>query len=260
MKPNPYLRTFAVGAIWYGAIAIKGVYESGSWTTYPPGKLAILVVGWIVTALLLGVIATKFEKLRSWWNVSFGTVLGSFAMLGLMLLMAVNIPSHSNAPNVPKFKTTDEMMQFLASQAVQMADQNNGVKLDYSPDSIKDVEKVLGSIHDEYQRTNTTEGMRGLAMAYGAYIGEVIRRSEPGAKWERSDAVGGEDSYPLIWRGGSSYVVAWCYRRIANGDEDNVWFKYISIRDHDWSGATVQHLASTNGASSFHSSSNPPIH
>lgn len=258
MKSSPYLRTFAVGAIWYAAIAIKGVYESGSWTTYPPGKLAILVVAWIVTALLLGVVATKFEKFRSWWDIGFGTVVGSIAVLGLMLLMAENTPPPG--PKVPHFKNTDEMMQYLASQAVQMADENNGVKLDYSPDSIKDVEKVLGSIHDEYQRTNTTEGMRGLAMAYGAYIGEVIRRSEPGAKWEQSDSVGGDNSYPLTWRGGSSYVVAWCYKRIANGDEDNVWFKYISIRDHDWSGATVQHLASTNGAPAFHSSTNPPIH
>ena len=129
------------------------------------------------------------------------------------------------------FKSTLEQMEYLAAEAVTMADQNFSVKLDYSPDSIKQVENVLGQLHDEYVRTKPTEGVNGLAMAYGAYIGEVIRRSESDVRWERSDAVGGENSYPLIWHGGSSYVCAWCYRRITNGDEDNVWLKYVAIKE-----------------------------
>jgi hypothetical protein len=129
------------------------------------------------------------------------------------------------------FKSTQEQMEYLATEAVKMADKNFSVKLDYSPNSIKQVEKVLGQLHDEYVRTKPTEGVNGLAMAYGAYIGEVIRRNEPDVRWERSDGVGGENSYPLIWQGGSSYVCAWCYRRITNGEEDNVWFKYTAIKE-----------------------------
>lgn len=130
-----------------------------------------------------------------------------------------------------KFNSTQEQMEYLAGEAVKMADQNFGVKLDYRPDSIQQVEKVLGQLHDEYVRTKSTEGIRGLAMAYGAYIGEVIRRNESDVRWERSDSFGGENSYPLIWHGGSSYVCAWCFRRITNGDEDNVWLKYVAIRE-----------------------------
>jgi hypothetical protein len=155
-----------------------------------------------------------------------------------------------------EFKSTQAQMEYLASEAVKMADQNFGVKLDYSPDSVKQVEKVLGQLHDEYIRTKPTGGVRGLAMAYGAYIGEVIRRNETDVRWERSDAVGGENSYPLIWRGGSSYVCAWCFRRITNGDEDNVWFKYVAIKERTLKHAGGDQGGATNGNQGIHSDTN----
>jgi len=133
-----------------------------------------------------------------------------------------------------EFKSTDEMMQYLAAQAVEMADKNFGIKLDYTPGSIERVEGILGKLHEEYVTTKPSDGLQGLSMAYGAYIGEAMRRSEPGAKWERDDPVEGKKSYPLIWRGGASYVCAWCYRRIMNGDEDNVWFKYQAVKNESW--------------------------
>jgi|SRR5580693_5340792 hypothetical protein len=74
---------------------------------------------------------------------------------------------------------------------------------------------------------------KGLGSAYGAYIGEVIRRSEPGAKWEPDDSVGGEKSYPIIGGPGHghSYPMARCYHRIVNGPEDNVWVKFRVLKD-----------------------------
>jgi len=67
-------------------------------------------------------------------------------------------------------------------------------------------------------------------MAFGAYIGEVIKRGESGATWGRDDPVGGARSYPLHCHAGTLYVCAWCYRRITNGEEDNVWDKYRVVR------------------------------
>jgi hypothetical protein len=92
------------------------------------------------------------------------------------------------------------------------------------------VEQILGELHDKYVRDHSSISADGLGSAYGAYIGEVVRRSEPGAKWERDDPVGGEKSYPIIWGGGHSYPMAWCYRRIVNGPEDNVWVKYRVLK------------------------------
>ncbi|MGC0772636.1 MAG: hypothetical protein WB543_06840 [Candidatus Acidiferrum sp.] len=129
------------------------------------------------------------------------------------------------------FRSTAEFVQCLAGEAINDARQHNHMQLDYSIESIQSVEKVLGGLHDQYSKNSSSMSVDDLASAYGAYIGEVIRRSEPGAKWERDDPVGGEKSYPIIWGGGHSYPMAWCYRRIVNGPEDNVWVKYQVLKD-----------------------------
>jgi hypothetical protein len=113
---------------------------------------------------------------------------------------------------------------------VKDAQDNSHVNLDYTPDSIQKVEQILAALHDKYVKDHSSISPNGLGSAYGAYIGEVIRRSEPGAKWERDDPVGGEKSYPIIWGGGHSYPMAWCYHRIVNGPEDNVWVKYRVLK------------------------------
>jgi integrase len=48
---------------------------------------------------------------------------------------------------------------------------------------------------------------------------------------KRDDPVGGEKSYPIVWGGGHSYPMAWCYHRIVNGPEDNVWIKYRVLKE-----------------------------
>jgi len=148
-----------------------------------------------------------------------------FVGAGIFLLV------YKRRPVQRQFKSTDEFVQWLANEAVKDARQQNRVDLDYSVASIEAVEKILSSLHDQYVKNPTSIAVNGLSSAYGAYVGEVIRRTEPGAKWERDDAVGGEKSYPIIWGGGSSYPMAWCYRRIANGPEDNVWTKYRVLKD-----------------------------
>ncbi len=129
------------------------------------------------------------------------------------------------------FKSTDEFIQWLASEGVADAERENHVHLDYSVESIKSVEKILGQLHEQYAKNPSSISVKGLGSAYGAYVGEAIRRSEPGARWERDDPVGGEKSYPLIWGAGHSYPLAWCQKRITNGDEDNVWVKYYVLKE-----------------------------
>lgn len=130
-----------------------------------------------------------------------------------------------------KFNSTQEYIEWIANEAVKDAKEHNGQQLDYSVTSIQTVEKILGSMHDEYLKNPSSLSVPALANMYGAYIGEVIRKSEPGARWERDHPVGGEKSYPIIWRGGSSFPMAWCYRRIIDGEEDNVWVKYKVLKD-----------------------------
>ena len=70
---SPYLRTFASGlsgsprsrSRWCPAIRAIGPLTR-------QGTSVVLVVAWVVTALLLGVVATRWERLRSWWIIGIG--------------------------------------------------------------------------------------------------------------------------------------------------------------------------------------------
>lgn len=163
-------------------------------------------------------------------------LLGVLAVIIVAVIAgAAFLNTKKKSPQQAEFKSTQEMMTFLAAEAVKDAEKENQIKLDYSPQSIEKVEAVLSKIHEQYTRDKSSIAINGLAMAYGAYIGEVIRKSEPGAKWERDHPVGGEKSYPLHWiaggKAGESFPCGWCFKRITNGPEDNVWHKYQMIKE-----------------------------
>jgi hypothetical protein len=122
-----------------------------------------------------------------------------------------------------------QLLEFLPKEAVSIAKEHHGVTLDYSPASVEQVEAILGKLHDEYKRRGTTEGQRGLALAFGVYIGEVIRKQTGEGFWKQDHPVAGEGSMPLHWKGHDSFPVAWCLKRLANGEADNVWHKYQMI-------------------------------
>jgi hypothetical protein len=147
------------------------------------------------------------------------------AMVILLLGVIFFLTAHKKKHIELKFGSAQEYIQWAANEAVKDARLQNGAQLDYSVSSIQTVEKLLGGVHDQYVKDPSSVSVPGMANMYGAYVGEVIRRSEPGARWERDDAVGGEKSYPIIWGGGNSYPIGCCYKRIVNGEEDNVWVK-----------------------------------
>jgi hypothetical protein len=151
-------------------------------------------------------------------------------VVAIVLLMAF-LKARQRRPAEREFKSTDEFVQWLASEAVNDAAQNNHINLDYTPASIKDAEKILGKLHDAYVQRPSSVSVKGLAAAYGAYIGEVIRRTEPNVRWERDDPVFGEKVYPLHWDKGTVYPMGWCQKRIVDGDGDNVWIKYTILKE-----------------------------
>ncbi|HJZ66124.1 MAG TPA: hypothetical protein VKD70_17485 [Candidatus Acidoferrum sp.] len=70
--------------------------------------------------------------------------------LGVLILVAViagvalfRARTHSN----PAFESTEQLVEWLAAEAVKDASQNNHVNLDYSFESIKRVDKILGQLH-----------------------------------------------------------------------------------------------------------------
>ncbi len=145
----------------------------------------------------------------------------------IVLVSVVCVFLYLRTRSKPKeLKTTDELVQWLAEEAVRDAASGNHITLDYSPESIKSVDQILEKLHEQYVTAPSTIAVRGLAASYGAYIGEVIRRSEPNVHWERDDPQFGEKIYPLIWNTANVYPMAWCQKQIENGEDDRVWMKY----------------------------------
>lgn len=108
-----------------------------------------------------------------------------------------------------------------------LRDVASAITLDYSPASAAQVEEILGKLHADYQKHKTTQGhQRGLALAFGVYLGEVILKQAGNGHWERDHPAMGEGAMALHWNGVTSFPVAWCLKRLATGDEDNVWHKY----------------------------------
>jgi len=157
-------------------------------------------------------------------------LLVAVVVLGLIALV-LHLAKRRRSPQETDFKTTAELMMHLAAEAVADAAKKNDISLDYTIESIERVEIVLSKLHDQYITANASLSVDGLAMAYGAYIGEVIRRTELGSTWERDHSVAGERSYPIHWGGGESFPCAWCFKRITNGPEDNVWHKYLVLKN-----------------------------
>lgn len=127
-----------------------------------------------------------------------------------------------------QFKDTDKLMLSMCGYALDVA-KEFGIELDYSDASIKKVEKILGILHREYKETRDESGLRGLALFFAAYIGEVIKKKGLGGKWKRNHPEVGRESFPFFWRDGVLFLYGWCLKRIIDGPQDNVWIKYQSL-------------------------------
>jgi hypothetical protein len=141
----------------------------------------------------------------------------------------------------------NQFMPDIAAHAVQVA-QEQGKTLDYSPKSVKIVESILGELHEAHVKGSLSDDqVKVMALRYGAYIGEVLRRTY-GGTWATDHSVAGPRSYPIRWKKHESFPVGWCGKRILNGDEDNVWFKFqVFTSDRYQSLATSEPVDPKNG-------------
>jgi hypothetical protein len=122
----------------------------------------------------------------------------------------------------------EAMMQEGVAQTLELAEEN-GVTLDFSDSSVEEVEKLLGECHEEYKKAESEDGFFGLAMMFAAYLGEVIKRKGSGGHWARNHPDMGEDSFPFYWGDQTLFLISWCAKRIFDGDEDDVAFKYKAL-------------------------------
>jgi len=136
----------------------------------------------------------------------------------------------------------DYAMQVVAKEAVKRAKREHSVDLDFSPDSIERLEEMLGRIHDEHLKSPLTEKELSLqSIRWGAYVGEVVKRVQPG-KWRRDSEKMGRGTMPVVFDSANeAFPCSWVYKRIADGPEDNVFLKFRVLCDH----VLQKHVGST---------------
>jgi hypothetical protein len=130
---------------------------------------------------------------------------------------------------MPDRPHASEIQQKLCGLAERIASEQFGTRLDFSVESVREVERILGELHKDYKCTRSEDGLHGIALEFGAYIVSVIQRHFGPAQWERDCASLGQDAFPLHWRGTSIYPYAWCMKRIYDGPGDDVWLKFHAI-------------------------------
>lgn len=113
----------------------------------------------------------------------------------------------------------------LLSKALQLGKLYE-VDLDFTDSSISQVEYILSDINTIYKETNNDDGLSGIAYILGLYIIEVIDRNHGQGRIERDHPDLGENTYPFYWNNSVIFPVAWCQKRIFEGDSDNVDLKY----------------------------------
>ena len=123
-------------------------------------------------------------------------------------------------------KDINDLKIEMSKLAERIAGEVYGIELDYSVESIKKVEKVLGDLHKQYKKTKADDGYYGIAIEFGAYIVRVVEKNDPTARWERNHPGMGEDSFPLFIGASAVFPVSWCYKRLLDGPGDDVWTKY----------------------------------
>jgi hypothetical protein len=145
----------------------------------------------------------------------------------------------SDVPIYPFPVSSDLASEMLsaANSAVQHARKYWSTELDFSKRSIEDVELILARMYESiprrtyqklFKKKPSPEQMATLSVAYGAYLGEVIRR-EFGGNWSKQD-VTGEPALALVFeKRHMIFPPAKIWKRLSNGEEDNIWTFYNLI-------------------------------
>jgi hypothetical protein len=122
-----------------------------------------------------------------------------------------------------------EVAEAYSLDAVDLADRNFGVTLDWSEASVHQVEQVLGRLHDDMAHSRPPEDVVWtFAKAFGSYVGEVLRRHH-GGTWGTVSVDG--QSFPGLQQSSGGCCWPWgkAHKRLVNGPEDNISHYYSAL-------------------------------
>jgi len=113
--------------------------------------------------------------------------------------------------------------QKMCATAVEYANEFNK-KLDYSENSIADLEKILDWYSNDIAISKPTENqIWSMTIIFGSYLGETLLRnglSQKGFVWGKEAS----SNVPLLIKDDGSYLAPndKIYKRLVNGSEDSV--------------------------------------
>lgn len=114
----------------------------------------------------------------------------------------------------------------LVEFAQKFALNSYGLNLDFSTESINDVETILADIHKTGNVLDDETFMTVIALRFAAYIITTLEQNTEKGEWELYDPESGENSLPFYWRDMTLRPFMWCIKRMVNGEEDNIYAKY----------------------------------
>jgi hypothetical protein len=148
----------------------------------------------------------------------------------IVLLITIAITyyfiSWRNRRQVFQATDIDSYMAKLSEQAVSAAKHAYALKLNFELNSIEQVEQILAKLNAQHKENSfNDERLDSEALLWGAYVGETIKRVKS-AQWRKDSHDIGENAFPLVYNGSTeSFPCVWCYKRITNGPEENIWDK-----------------------------------
>jgi hypothetical protein len=103
-------------------------------------------------------------------------------------------------------------------------------ELDFSEESIKDVEVILDTMHKTMERDKPeNEQILNSAKMYSGYLGQVIKLRW-GGEWKAESEYSFSNGPGIRVKNQDLFLMSKVYRRLVNGAEDNVWHLYQIIK------------------------------
>ena len=117
-------------------------------------------------------------------------------------------------------------MEGYAHGAVEVAKNDYRQKLDFSADSINELDEILVLVAEDPNIDLDYE-----SRLWGSYLGEVLRRRYAGG-WEMTQYPGGAVAVPAVEvRGSRLFPIMKVYRRLTMGDEEDLRSFYTMVTE-----------------------------
>ena len=124
------------------------------------------------------------------------------------------------------FPTLAAMMEGYAQAAVETAKGEYRQRLDYSADSINVLDEIIVLVSESVDIDLDFE-----SRLWGSYLGEVIRTRYAGS-WEMTQYPGGQVAVPAVEvRGSRLFPLMKVYRRLTNGEEEDLRAFYNMVTE-----------------------------